>query len=846
MLIGDELKAIYLNYRIKEIVPFLIKLSPKEKKETAVILKKFLNKDWGHNHISMLATLACSSTQEEYEKLASAYYAWPIHLLDELFESYVPGWMGDCALFLRSIDYLKVLEWQQKGYLQLNDEVGAQLLSESITTHHTSEEILFTHPVTLDSHLWLMFQYDSSISCHDQNGRNWKNIFQHYICENKQNRSKVLESCLKAINLNLSKDHNSWFLELFSHLEPSSREILELQNHLFSVFHSPQSSLFVPVLKIINRVITEEDFEAQDFLKSAAALPSVQAKNILNSLLQTLDKIAGNDKRYRDEICLFLLPVFISKDAAIQIKAAKIIARYGDPDSGNIKIEIQSYAECLLSDPKVLLKEFLPDTEINKFHEPAENEEYTAWCISEPVSPIKTVSDFILFAPRVFSNNDPNDFDLFVDALMRFNTEISKEQGIRLEPAFKAACKEKGSVGMHHLYASFFIKYGLKNGSPLLNEARKEFPDFENWLGKRTPLIFKAYHQFLSDIFELLKQGKNLPLLSVPDHTPCWIDIRMLVDKLKIYQDQKIIPVPFDLQRAILRVKKEHLAESKKYAQKELSKEYFKYVEPVFDPEYFKDRYEITYLEGSFARKWGIRKIYKAYVAEEVPEMTVTIENKEIPEEAPLLDHLFNSYHGVYDHDLIRILYTAPYFSGSVFAKKCNETLSNAVNQYNSRTNIEFLDAWMKLDLPFQPVHYLFLSAALFSKDKTLSGTAFEAILHKIASDDFDMGTLGIMIGEKINFGLVPVKRLRDGIDRFIGLNSSHNRAFEKLLISILKTIDHPVFNLKTILEMYYELLQLNQSETNADVVVRLKEWENENNLKKMIIKLKTNERKIV
>ncbi|NML70630.1 hypothetical protein HHL23_12550 [Chryseobacterium sp. RP-3-3] len=366
MLIGDELKTIYLNYRIKEIVPFLIKLTPKEKKETAVILKKYLNKDWGYNHVSMLATLACSSTQDEYEKWAPGYYAAPIHLIDELFESYVPEWIGNSYPFLRNIDYLKVLEWQQKGYLKLNDEVCANLLSESLASDYTSEEL------------------------------------------------------------------------------------------------------------------------------------------------------------------------------------------------------------------------------------------------------------------------------------------------------------------------------------------------------------------------------------------------------------------------------------------------------------------------------------------------RITIENKEISAEAPLLDHLFNSYHGVYDQYLIRILYTAPYFSGSVFAKKYNETLSNAVYQYDSRTNTEFLDAWMKLDLPFQPVHYLFLSAAMFSKDKTFSGTAFEAIIHKIVSDDFDIETLGIMIGENINFGLVPVKRLTDGISGFIGLNSSHNRAFEKLLISILTAINHPVFNLKKILEIYYELLHLNQSPTDDAVIGKLKEWENENNLKKMIIKLKTNERKIV
>ncbi|MCT2561326.1 DUF6493 family protein [Chryseobacterium herbae] len=846
MLIEDELKSIYLNYRIKEIVPFLIKLTPKEKKETAVVLKKFLNKDWGHNHVSMLAALACSTHRDEYAKLSPGYYAVPIHLADELFESYTPEWLGNSYQFLRNIDYLKVMEWQHTGYLTLNDEIAAHLLSESLVSNHTADEILFTYPETLDAHIWLLFQYNSNITYHYKNEKNWKVFFKDLIHKNKIDRLKVLQSCLDAVSLNFSKDHNMWFLELFSYLEPSSKEVLALQDSLFSVFHAPQQSLFVPVLKILNSVITDSDFKENDFLNASSTLPGLQIKNILNTWLQTVEKIAKNNKKYREEICLFVLPVFMSKDASIQTKAVKIILKYGDSNSEKFKNELQAYTESLLSDTKIALEKFLISNN-NEATELVETEELDSWHVSQPISPIENISDFIFFAPQVFSKNEPNDFDLFLDALLRFNTEISEEHFTQLEPAFKAALKVKGSVGMHHLYATFFIAYGLlklKKGAPVLNEAKKEFPALENWIGKRTPLIFKAYHQFLLGIFDLLKQEKILPLLSIADHTPCWIDIRLLIDKLKIYQDQKEFPVPFDLQRAVLRVRKENFGEAQKYAQKQLTEEYVQLLDPVFNPEYYKNLYEESHLEGSFDRKLGIRKIYKGYVTEEIPELTVTIENKEIPGDAPLLDHLFNSYHGIYDQDLIRILYTAPCFSGSVFAKKYNETLSNAVYQYDSRTNTEFLDAWMKLDLPCQKAHYLFLSAAMFSKDKTFSGTAFEAIIHKIVSEDFDPGILGIMIGEKISHGLATVKRLTDGLSGLIGLNPSHNRALEKLLIPILIAIDHPVFNLKKILEMYYELLHLNQSEVDDVVAVKLKEWKNENNLKKIIIKLKTNERK--
>lgn len=150
----------------------------------------------------------------------------------------------------------------------------------------------------------------------------------------------------------------------------------------------------------------------------------------------------------------------------------------------------------------------------------------------------------------------------------------------------------------------------------------------------------------------------------------------------------------------------------------------------------------------------------------------------------------------------------------------------------------------MKLNLSFRKIHSLFLSTGILSKGKTVSGTAFEAIIHKIVSDDFYIWALGKMTSEKINFGPVPVKRLIDKPLEFISLIFSYNRTFEKLLTSILATIDYPVYHLKKRLKTCDELLFLNQSEADCAGAGRLKKWKNENNLKKIITKLKTNERK--
>ncbi len=162
----------------------------------------------GHNTISVLAALACSNTKDEYEKMRPGFYSIPVELVDELFETYVPDWIGESYLFLEGFDYLKVLEWEKKGYITLHDETWAALLSLSSRTGET----LFTHPVTLESHIWLLFEHECSITS-IYRGESWKDVLKSLVQEKKIDRSRVLKASLAAINFNFSKEHNTWFLE---------------------------------------------------------------------------------------------------------------------------------------------------------------------------------------------------------------------------------------------------------------------------------------------------------------------------------------------------------------------------------------------------------------------------------------------------------------------------------------------------------------------------------------------------------------------------------------------------------------------------------------------------------
>ncbi len=215
-------------------------------------------------------------------------------------------------------------------------------------------------------------------------------------------------------------------------------------------------------------------------------------------MLQILEKIAKDNKEHHEAICLFLMPVFLNKDKTLQSKGAKIIVKYGNTQSGNIKGELSFYRGSLLSDAETLLEKFLIENEVTENKE-EQSFEAMRWYTPQPIASVESIDDLIFLASQVFNNNETYHLGLFLDALIKFNDEFDDEHFNKLEPAFNAALKRKDAVGFQHLLATFVINYGLlkqKNKSKVLSEAYLGFPALENWSEKEHPLFSKLITSF--------------------------------------------------------------------------------------------------------------------------------------------------------------------------------------------------------------------------------------------------------------------------------------------------------------------------------------------------------------
>ena len=104
-----------------------------------------------------------------------------------------------------------------------------------------------------------------------------------------------------------------------------------------------------------------------------------------------------------------------------------------------------------------------------------------------------------------------------------------------------------------------------------------------------------------------------------------------------------------------------------------------------------------------------------------------------------------------------------------------------------------------------------------------------------------DSARIGRILGSHQRTGWGPLKRLTDLIQQqMINVSPLHNRELELLLTSLIAELpEQPVKELKKLLEIYSELLSVNNSRVTDERILQLLEiWKNTANLKKVIVSI--------
>lgn len=875
----DELKKIYLNRKTEEIVPFLKTLTPKDKKELQPRLEDLLgmsNFSYSKEPIFYAAALVCCN-KTQYKDITrwSNYDGFEIY--SEILDWYNPNWFSD---FINEkynghpfIPYYLLAEWEQKGYITLNPETIADTLAHRLTD-------LDKYPVTLQKHIWHIFEYETTINWTDYHQKgNSSGILVSLMEEGKIDRIQILKECLLTANRNFNKNLTGWFVDLFNELKPTKEELLSLQPELLGTLHSAQSKSLNNSLNHIKTITDSDIFEVNEFITHIPVLITSTVKATVKGVIDIVEKILKNRKDLAPAICAVLCEGFINKDETIQKKLAKLLAQYGDKDLLNESLSVCTAN--ILKSVVSLLSGFNDPAAINGHPTPSVEE-----ALSPPLSlirkdnEIKRISsfeDYIFFLNRAFENNQVYDILFIPVYIQQFHNQITPDNLYMLEPAVKKAMQTT-AIWSHNIglivkfYASFFTHYiaYLAEIYPdasgyIMQLMDKQNDKFITWKSKYMfPETYPYYYMMLK-VFDCIKKEEAFNLLSIPTHAPCRIDPVTLVQRLSEYQQQGKEPFSYDLQYALQQCALDNTDEALELAKKELNGELQDLMIFIFDKN-TKAKKEVghpawwmtasitkyTHTVPDYTQEWGFAETPEEYLTGNF-KWEITMDNYGDPalqivlppyhtkdsEKSTVTQFMYSRFRGrsIQSGDISLLMYTFPHSHDTVNGHVLLQTgtIKFITSDYIAMHH-NALVALLNLHLPLSKMDSLLVAYNMLSADKTNRNLAAEIWIAAVQQKHVCNEQIGKYIGVLLNGKLFPAKRFTDLIENNLLISSLLiNKNLELLIIGMFAEIKTPITNLRKLLEIYSELLVLNNSKADLQRIPQLNDWAEENSLKKIV-----------
>ncbi|WP_294326706.1 DUF6493 family protein [uncultured Chryseobacterium sp.] len=889
----ERLYEILNEEKLHEIVPFLKQLSAEEKQTLVPTIKKMdreinkivMTKNSYHTAGSVnqhsiidIASFVCMDQKSFGKNYWSLFRN--IEQTEQILEWGCPDWFSDFIndsidAEFTAFNYHDILGWSEKGYIQPKPE----LLGHHLSNYPAN---LDQHPETLSTHFWYLCEYPSK-SLPFQ--KEWFPLVQKLVTEQKIDRKRFLKECLLASNRNFNKNVTGWFMDAFTALKPTEEELIELQDELMAGLTSAQSKAVNTILIHLKKIVGSTAFKSDEFAHYLPNLLSLEVKTVVIGSLTLTEKIFQYKKLDPEILGLALTSAFVSKDDGIQSKAAKIILKY-IPPSQTIKESLSHYSDNILTNVRSLLEIYIEE-------KPQELEALVSEKIyltteENKVKVLESFEDLMFFLPLAIEDPYSHHCDTALSGFARFANDVNEESVKLIEPVFLKACKTiaKWEVPyLNVLLCNVIINYGLnllekypmqlKNLDKIYDKtsneeaARENYSNYQKKLGPITKVgagspVMKAFKELAIYTYEKIKAGDRVPLLFAITHAPCWISPVTLVERLEIYQNKNIEPHHLDMQLALQRCALDNTTEALQLVEKKLKGEYKdlllfffgenakpkgKFEHPAWwmtagitrSPETtFKefssfgyDTIPAEFFSGIYQWKTIDSKKNSYYPA----ELNILIPKYHFEKrKTPLLLEYFIAEPRELS-ETIGMMWCFPNTLGNALAKVIKSCLfySGIAEVYERSMVLNTAQALYQVKKPLDEMGYLFLGTIFLDGDKTIRGTAAEIWLEHVSHKMIDNSRLGKVIGTHEKLEWAPVKRFTDLIQhQMLNVSKNHNIALEELISSILFQMDTPITNLKKLLEVYHEVLALNQSEANKKVIEKLNDWKENSSLKKI------------
>ena len=666
----EKLSKAYKDTTEKEekvLIPFIKKLLELPMKERRKLLPVIRDLQWIKGRFAGFSSETfCSRDRARFlaavqfvcanKKEMDMAYDINFDLICKLLPLYCPTWLTDFINDDKSwhnfnLSYEELMSLMDMGYLkELAPSRIAHLLPGCIRIatgdpkkkDSFDSNSLLKRDIILKEHIWTIFEYDSSVSYQDDSAKSAykegttpqdesiSTALYRFSLDGHIDRNRLLKATLTTFHRGFKKDMAGWFAGFFETLQPTTEELLSLQEEMMQVFTSSYTKPINVMLQQFKKIAAEDGFCYQEFVERATTLFFSSPKNSLSTIYAIFEKIAAQHPEMGETCCITLCQLFLKKDESLQKKAAGFITKYGDASSSVLQETLRAYQPEMFQSAQTTIATFNAQSTENAqsigktnnteaAHTEAVNTETTTTAADFPSEEPSTETiricrednripypankeDFLFQLSRLFDMEESWETDTTIAAIIAFHPQLDEEDFSRMEPIFQRAANIVASSWMPYedLLATFLLEYQrlwaqadttpqgfLRNMFTRLEEKLKgidsnrgayderAFKRLADWKpGYSNATCFIPFKKLWIDVICRIKGGNTLPLLSAPTHTPAYIQATELIQRLAAYQKAGTKPNTWDFQLAIARCAMEDKEEAIATARQLLKDEY--------------------------------------------------------------------------------------------------------------------------------------------------------------------------------------------------------------------------------------------------------------------------------
>ncbi len=469
---------------------------------------------------------------------------------------------------MRHMRYADLRILEAHGVVDFDPELFALSIAEltvsqQIAVLETIEQYT-ADPIIYQRDIFTLFDYETRIfdsnyrsKIDDKTYQLWYEVFIRLIEAQKIERGFCIKKILEIQTKDWQNNAKSFFKKIMAFLEPTTSELLRLQDSIFLLLHSEFGATVGFAIQTIKPLIGEPTFNFAEYLTwLAAVMPRGDAKGSIKAILQQMTVALKCYPAFDEAILNVVADAFTQSDIDVQEKAAKLLAKHLKPEHDQVIDKIRMYQGSMIGGVKDVLGAYLGGDAAVASHAADSDSTQQDYVYTElqpqylnpahKIEPPQTWQELLFFMGEAVKSNDPLDHDLILSAWLVLRPQFPKDYLKKLKPIIKQMEKWTESRS-RNFFNDFFV----------------EFIQTDNVINKA---VLRFYLKFLNNYYELLtvfsqlaRQGAGLPLLSLPTHAPSFIDPEVLVQRLIQYQAQGIAFDLVDLAIALCRTPPENM-----------------------------------------------------------------------------------------------------------------------------------------------------------------------------------------------------------------------------------------------------------------------------------------------